>query len=420
MRSGLLVLTVLLAATAPSAWTTTACTIPVGVAMELTGAAGAYGQAAAKAVDLAFFDLNAAAESNECTFVAYVRDTQSEPTVAVDAANQLVALQHVPLLIGGIVSSTTLPMLTSVTGPAHIVQISPAASSPRLTALGRTGQSGGLFFRTITSDALQGTAAARQALDHGLQSIGVIYANNDFGNGLEQEFVRAYQSLGGHVVITTPYNEHQSNYQAEVTRTLAAHPAALYLVSTPVDGATIARAWIAAGGPRRFLLNDGMNSADFIHAVGAKYLDEAYGTSSGTVAGASNDYFAKAFRTRAQEDPQSPAADRSYDAAALAGLALLAAPTRDGAGTRRGLLRVTDPKGDVIHAGSDEFRRARRLLKTGHALRYEGVIGAVSFDAYGDISGPFRLWRIEKGVVRTTGELSAAAVVALRSQAGTP
>ena len=41
----------------------------------------------------------------------------------------------------------------------------------------------------------------------------------------------------------------------------------------PVDGATIARAWISQGGPAKFLLNDGMNSADFIKNVGAKYLE---------------------------------------------------------------------------------------------------------------------------------------------------
>jgi len=394
------------------------CTITLGVVMELTGAAGAYGQAAAKAANLAMEDLNAAAGSGECTFATQVRDTQSSPTVAVDAANQLVTLHHVPVLIGGIISATTLPILTSVTAPNHVVQISPAASSPRLSELGRAAKTGGLFVRTITSDALQGTAAARQAMDQHLGKIAIIYANNDFGGGLAQEFVRAYEALGGQVLTRTPYNEHQGSYQAEVTRTLATHPDSLYLVATPVDGATIARAWIAAGGPRRLLLNDGMNSNDFIHAVGAKYLDQAFGTSSGTLPSPSSQYFSNAFRTRAHDDPESPAADRSYDATVLAGLAVLAARTRDGAGIRAGLTRVTDPKGEVIHAGADEMRKARGLLKAGKALRYEGVIGAVSFDAAGDISGPFRLWRIEHGVVRTTGELGADEVAALRARAG--
>lgn len=414
-------LTTLLSALLGTATTgATPCVIPIGVVMELTGPAGPYGQAAAKAVDLALADLNAAAGNGDCTFTARVRDTQSEPTVAVDAARQLVSLAQVPVLIGGIVSATTIPVLTAVTGPARVVQISPAASSARLSDLGRPDLGGGLFVRTITSDALQGTAAARYAMDRGLTDIVVIHANNDFGNGLAAEFDRAYRALGGRVVGAVAYNEHQAGYDAEVTRALGGHPHALYLVSTPVDGATIARAWIAAGGPRRFLLNDGMNSADFVRSVGAKYLEEAYGTSSGTVPSASSRYFAEAFRARAKDDPESPAADRSYDAAALAGLAMLAARSPAGPDVRAGLARVTDPKGTVIHAGADEFRRARPLLRTGHALRYEGVIGPVAFAPNGDIAGPFRLWRIQHGAVVTVGELAADTVAALRQRAGTP
>ena len=62
----------------------------------------------------------------------------------------------------------------------------------------------------------------------------------------------------------TPYNEKQSSYDAEATKAIAAKPDGLYLIATPVDGATIARAWITQGGPAKFLLNDGMNSPDFI------------------------------------------------------------------------------------------------------------------------------------------------------------
>mgnify|MGYP003346972118 CR=1 FL=1 len=397
----------------------TPCNLSLGVVMELTGAAGAYGQAAAKSVNLALEDLNESAQGDDCRFTADIRDSQSSPTVAVDAAQQLVTLRRVPILIGGIVSATTLPILTSVTGPADVLQISPAASSPRLSELGRAGARPGRFLRTITSDALQGTAAARQARTQTLGRIVILYANNDFGVGLQQEFTRAYRALGGQVLAAVGYTEHGSSYQTEVSRLLALHPDSLYLVATPVDGATIARAWIAAGGPRRFLLNDGMNSSDFIRAVGAKYLDQAYGTSSGTVPSASSQYFAKAFRTRAKDDPESPAADRSYDATVLAGLALLASPKRDGASLRMAVARITDPQGEIIHAGAAELRRARALLRRGKPLRYEGVIGAVTFDEAGDIAGPFRLWRIEHGEVRTTGQMTAEEVASLRKQAGT-
>jgi branched-chain amino acid transport system substrate-binding protein len=44
------------------------------------------------------------------------------------------------------------------------------------------------------------------------------------------------------------------------------------------------------------------------------------------------------------------------------------------------------------------------------------VIGPVAFDAYGDITGPFRLWRIVDGKVVTVGELSADDVLALKAK----
>jgi branched-chain amino acid transport system substrate-binding protein len=398
------------------------CTITVGVVMELTGTAGEYGQAAAKSVEMAFRDLNDAGGVRGCRLATDTKDSQSQAAVAVDAANQLVQLRKVPVLIGGIISAVTIPILTSVTGPARVLQVSPAASSPRLTALGRDGRTNGMFFRTITSDALQGSVAAKYALDRGFRRIAVIYVNNDFGTDLQAEFARTYKALGGQLVAVTPYNERQSSYASEVTKTLAANPDALYLISTPVDGATIARAWISQGGTRRLLLNDGMNSPDFIASVGAKYLGEAYGTSSGTSPSASTRYFYDQYKTFAHIDPSSPAADRAYDAGAIVGLAIAAAASNNSAAIRAGIFRVTDPKGIVIHAGREEFAKGLAALKAGKPIRYEGVIGPVTFDAYGDITGPFRLWRITGGVVTTVGEINADDVASLRAKlaAGRP
>jgi len=44
------------------------------------------------------------------------------------------------------------------------------------------------------------------------------------------------------------------------------------------------------------------------------------------------------------------------------------------------------------------------------------VIGPVSFDQYGDITGPFRLWRIQSGEVKTVGEMSADDVAKIKGQ----
>ena len=394
------------------------CKITVGLVMELTGPAGEYGQAGAKSVEMAFRDLNAAGGVKGCTLSTETRDSQSQGNVAVEAANQLVQVSKVPVLIGGIISSVSIPILTSVTAPAKVVQISPASSSPTLTELGRQGKTNGMFFRTITSDALQGVASAKYALDQGFKKIAIIHVNNDFGVNMVAEFSRTYKALGGEILSVTPYNEKQPSYQAEVTKAMQAKPDGLYLVSYPVDGATIARAWISQGGTPKFLLNDGMNSPDFIQSVGANYLNAAFGTSSGTSPTPSTEYFNANYKAFSGIDPSNPAADRSYDAGAIAGLAIAAATSNEPVAIRDAIFKIVDPKGTPVHAGKDEFVKALALIKEGKPIRYQGVIGPVDFDKYGDITGPFRLWKIDGGKVTTVGEMSTADVNALKAKLG--
>ncbi|MDR7147644.1 branched-chain amino acid transport system substrate-binding protein [Rhizobium sp. BE258] len=392
------------------------CDITVGLVMELTGPAGEYGQAGAKSVEMAFRDINDAGGVNGCKVVADTRDSQSQGNVAVDQATQLVNIKKVPVIIGGIISSVSIPILTSVTAPAGVVQVSPASSSPTLTELGRSGKTNGVFFRTITSDALQGTAAAKFAMDQGLKKIAIINVNNDFGVNMVKEFSTAYQKLGGTITSTTPYNEKQSSYASEASAAMAGDPDALYLVSTPVDGATIARAWVSGGGKQTFLLNDGMNSKDFIESVGAQYLENAYGTSSGTSPTASTEYFNGNYEAFSGGiSPSAPAADRSYDAGAIVALAIAKAGKADAAAIKAAMHEVVAEGGTPIHAGKEEFAKALQLIKNGKPVKYEGVIGPVSFDKYGDITGPFRLWKISGGEVTTVGELSAEEVTKIKT-----
>jgi ABC-type branched-subunit amino acid transport system substrate-binding protein len=394
------------------------CDITVGMVMPLTGPAGAYGQAGAKAVDMAFRDFNDAGGVHGCHLNTDARDSESQGTVAVDQATQLVDIKKVPVIIGGIISSESIPILTSVTAPAHVVQVSPASSSPTLTQLCEQGKTNGVFFRTITSDALQGTAAAKFAIDSGLKKIAIIDVNNDFGVNMVREFSSAYKKLGGTITSITPYNPSQASYSAEASSAMAGDPDALYLVSYPVDGATIARAWISGGGPQKFLLNDGMNSPDFISAVGAKYLNDAYGTSSGTDETASTQYFYSNFAAFSGGiKPEAPAADRSYDAGAIVALAIAKAGKGDAAAIQAAIPEVVAPGGTPIYAGKDEFTKALALIAAGKPIRYEGVIGPIDFDHCGDITGPFRLWRIQGGDIKTVGQMSAEDVMKITTGA---
>ena len=396
------------------------CTNTVGMVVSLTGPAGRYGQAASKSVELAFQELNKAAGAQGiagCKLAFDLRDDQSQGSVGVDQARQLVDLKRVPVILGSIISSVSVPMATSVTAPAGVVQISPASSTPSFTKLGIEGKTKGWFFRTITADALQGTAAAKYALDQGMKTLAIIYVNNDFGVNMVAEFKRAYPALGGKIVSMTAYNQEQSSYNAEVTKALQGDPPALYFIGYPGDGTTIVRTWIQQGGPQRFLLNDGMNTADFIKGVGRQFLNNAYGTSSGSAKTPSTEYFAKAYPAMSGGfDADSPAADRSFDAGAILGLAIAQAGKFQAAAIRDAIRKVTAPGGEVVYAGPQGFARALQLIREKKAVRYVGVIGPVQFDKYGDIAGPFRLWKISNGAVTTVGQMSTEDVQAMQAR----
>ncbi len=409
-----LLLATALAALLPGA--AQACDITVGLVLELTGPAGQYGQAGAKSVEMAFRDLNDAGGVAGCTLKTDTRDSQTQANVAVDAATQLVQVKKVPAIIGGIISPMSIPILTSVTAPAKVLQVSPASSSPTLTQLGRDGKTNGIFFRTITSDALQGVAAAKFAVDKGLKKIAIIHQNNDFGVNMVKEFTGPFAKLGGQITSVTPYNAKQSSYAAEVTAAMDGAPDALYLISDPVDGATIARTWVSQGGPQKFLLNDGMNSDDFVNAVGKEYLGNAFGTSSGTEPTKSTEYFNANYKAFSDIDPAAPAADRSYDAGALVGLAIAIAGAPDPAKLPDALRKAVDPAGEPVYAGKEELAKGLKLIAEGKPIRYEGVIGPVNFDQFGDISGPFRLWQIVDGKVTTVGEMTTADVEKVKAE----
>jgi ABC-type branched-subunit amino acid transport system substrate-binding protein len=397
-----------------------ACTHTVGMVVSLTGAAGRFGQAASKSVELAFNELNKAAGGQGiagCRLAFDVRDAQSQGSVAVDQARQLVDLKKVPAIIGGIISSVSIPIVTSVTGPGGVVQISPASTSPTLTKLANEGKTNGWFFRTITSDALQGTAAAKYAIDQGLTSMAIINVNNDFGVNMLAEFRRAYEALGGKILSVTPYNAQQSSYNAEVTNALKGDPPVLYFIGYPGDGTTIVRTWIQQGGPQKFLLNDGMNAADFIKGVGPQFLNNAFGTSSGTTRTPSTEFFSKAYPAMSGGfDASAPAADRAFDAGAILGLAIAQAGKFDAASIRDAIRKVTDPGGEVVHAGPEGFARGLQLIKEKKPVRYVGVIGGVQFDKNGDIVGPFRTWKITSGEVTTVGQMSTDEVRAVQAR----
>ncbi|NLD69946.1 MAG: ABC transporter substrate-binding protein [Limnobacter sp.] len=391
-----------------------ACTTTIGSVMSLTGSLGVLGQRIAQGAQLAIDDLNAAGGANGCKLELALLDDQTSASVGVDAAKRLVDVQRVPAIVGALSSGVSAAILTSVTAPGKVVQVSPASTSPTFTQMARDGRTGGFWFRTTPSDALQGVAMAKVAIDAGLKRVAVLYLNNDYGEGLSREFAEAFTRLGGSITQNVVYNPAQPAYRSEVNQALNPTPDALFLIGYPGDGTTLARSWIAAGGPAVFLLPDGLQSQDFVDDVGPEHLKTVHGTAAGTVETPSLQTFQKGFQARFGALPTQPYITNAYDATVLVGLAMQQARSNESTAIRDAIRKVTDPQGETIHAGSDELKKAAALLADGRTIRYVGASGPLQFDAQGDISAPMVVWTLKDGKVTTTGMIGVEQIEELR------
>lgn len=402
-----------------------ACPAKIGATLSLTGSYSTFGPPISKAAQLAVEQLSAAGwKVGDCTKLEYVvRDDQTQPSVGVDAARRLVDLDGVAALVGPISSGVTGPVLSSVTVEKNVLVIASASTSPTFTELGRQGKTKGLFFRTLPSDALQAVAAAKLAWDAGARKIAVVNLNNDWGNNLAKQFVATFKGLGGTVTDRVTYNAEQPSYRAEVTRTLAGKPDSLYLASSVIDGSKILRDWLSLGGPQKFVFPLGMNDAQLIEKIGAKYFKEAWFLTPGAPEPNSRKAFYEAYEKRynleAGKGP-GPGRDSGYDAAALIGLAMMSAKTyTDGNKIAKHVYEVTNPKGEPIYATPEGFAKAVKLLNEGKAIRYVGATGAMNFDKYGDVATPFVGWMVEGGKFVQKKNLSQKEIMEIKEKTGT-
>lgn len=289
------------------------CEIAVGSVLSITGSMAAIGSAIGDAGKLAVDQFNEAGGVNGCTVRYILRDDQGSPNVGVDAAKTLVEIEEVPVLLGAIQSGVSLPILTSVTVPAKVTQVSCCSSAPSFTALAAEGGTEGYWFRTLPTDRPQAAVLAHLAAERGYTKIAIIHVNSDYGNSLAGSFKEDVEKLGATVTNMVAYNQEQASYRAEVSAALQGEPEALFLVAFPADGATVAREWISFGGSQNLILSNALRADEFVESVGAQYLSEAFGIDNAQVEGESVDAFNQDWEASFGSAPNGPGLHTMYE-----------------------------------------------------------------------------------------------------------
>lgn len=306
-----------------------------------------------------------------------------------DAASKLVNVDGAAGIVGAHCSGATLAAANTVTIPAGVLLISPASTSPAVTALADNDT----VFRTVPSDNYQGAALARTLLAKGYAKVAVTHLNNDYGVGLARAFRDEFAAKGGTVAAFAAHEEAKASYRAELAE-LSRSGADTLVIFDYGDGSglTILREALENGFFQKFVGGDGMRADNIIAELGAGNLG-AFVTSSPIGSGGDGLAAFKALATASGQNPDAVFAASGFDAAFLLALAFEHAGG-DRAKMAASLRTVASAPGEPILPG--EWAKAKAAIAAGRDIDYRGAAGDHEFDANGDVPGAFGLFTVGK------------------------
>ena len=351
-----------------------------------------WGRPIAETAQFAVDMFNEAGGVKGCQIDMILRDSQADPKVGVDAAKALVDLDQVPLLLGAVSSGVSMPILTSVTVPSNVMQMSCCSSSTAFTDVAAEGKTNGLWFRTFAPTRNQAGVAAMLIKDKGYENVAIFFKNDDWGQDIGKLVAADLESMGIGVTANVAINDGQPSYRAEVTEALKTQPEAVYLALYPTEGATVVREWIALGGTTKMVAANSLKSDEFRDAVGMKYLGDLVGHDSAPPRTESATTFVDLYKARFDAEPNGPGLPNIFDAVMVSLLAMEAAPELSGDKIAAQVGKVTDPEGTAIFPNVEGIKQAKEAIAAGQSISYTGGTGAVKFDQYGDVSAPAVGW----------------------------
>ncbi len=337
----------------------------IGVIAPLSGDLAPLGLGIQNAVDLAIKQANEKGTIPGWKLEISAQDDQATPDTGKNAATKLAGDDEVVGVVGTLNSSvaqSVQPVLSS----SNIVEISPANTNPTLTKgadLTTPKRSYPGYFRTCTTDDVQGPFAAKYLLDSGLKKVATIHDKKAYGQGLVAAFTEAFKSGGGTIVDAETINPDDKDFSAVISKVKGAGPDAIYYGGEYPQAGPLAQQAKAAGVDVPLMGGDGIFDPKFIELAG-KTSDGDLATSVGapTETLASAKQFVSDYAAGGYSDPYGAYGAYAYDAAnsIINGLKTSLASASDAKSARQATI---DAVGKVS---------------------FDGATGPVAFDEYGD------------------------------------
>jgi branched-chain amino acid transport system substrate-binding protein len=359
----------------------------IGVIAPLSGDLSALGLGIQNSVALAIKQANESNAIPGWTLELAAEDDQATPDVGKNAATKLSSDDQVVGVVGTLNSSVAQSVIP-VLAAAKIVQVSPANTNPSLTKgadLTNPARPYANYFRTCTTDAVQGPFAAQYLLGAGIKKVATIHDKKTYGQGLVENFTTAFKAGGGTIVDAETINPDDKDFSAVVSKVKATSPEAIYYGGEYPQAGPLSKQAKAAGLDVPLMGGDGIYDGNFIKLGGTDGdLATSVGAPVDTLESAKA--FVAAYKAAGYADPYAAYGAYSYDAAnaIINGLKVSLASATDAKSARQATI---DAVGKVS---------------------FDGATGKVGFDEFGDsVSRVLTVYKVsgDAWVAEKTGEL---------------
>jgi len=297
-----------------------------------------------------------------------------DPQTGANNMTKIVADTSVVAVIGPLNSSVAKAQIP-ISNASGLLQCSPANTNPDLTKGAPAAQlrtKPNNYVRVVTTDDVQGPAASQYIHDVlKKNSVYIIDDTETFGKGVADAFEADFKSRGGTVVKHDAAPKTTQDYVSIMTAAAALKPEAIYFGGvTATGGARILLAAAQVGlSDVPFVGPDGINDGsgetkDSFLNLGAAAAKNAYSTLAGAGTFDQKDKFDAAYK-----------AEYGIDATGYAGQGYACAQVVLDAIKRAAATNPADTAG---------LKEAVRVAGTDTTVKYDLIVGQVSFDANGD------------------------------------
>ena len=335
-------------------------TIKVGVLGPLTGDASVYGQAVVNGASLYLKQVNADGGVNGKQLEIITMDEQGDATQAVTCFTKMCD-QGITALVGDVTTTPTLAVAAE-SADYNMPMVTASATAEAVTYDAETDTVNANVFRATFTDPFQGIKMADYAYQKlGYTKAAVIFQKGaDYNEGLAENFVNEFESLGGTIVDQETYSEGDVDYKTQLTTILGKGPEVVFCPNYYQDVGQILAQAESVGLAVPFLGGDGWDGLEG-YATDAQ-LKDAYFCAN--YAKGSNPDFENAYKAEYGEEYPNGFAPLGYDAATTVLYGIQAA---EDAG---------------LEAGSDEYKQAVIDAIAGGTI--EGLTGTFTFDEHHD------------------------------------